>query len=422
MSKSLQQRNTRHLLLWLPLVLLVSSILFYILMSMQAHHMQEKQLALKQHNVWNTFIIQQGNIIPHIIGEYDISERNLVSEERLNEPRDTVLYYPDRKQLLPFKIMTTNFIWKTKPFQVTTYVSSTEISHLIIKVFIAEAVIFILLLIAIIIINRKTSGLLWRPFYTTMETVSEYDITKQNGIKIPAETGTKEFNELNKQLAELIKKANQAYINQKQFVENASHEMQTPLSIIRSKLELLINQPGISEKTAIFLEEITEANDRLSQMNKNLLLLAKIDNNQFPKKEKMNVSELVKSILENQRDQYDQNFSGVKVNIQADIFITANRSLMEILFNNLIKNAFIHNIPNGYIHLSLSKEEFVIENSGPSLSVEPLQLLERFKKGSDESKTTGLGLSLVNQICKLYGFKLLYEYKDKSHTLKVIFK
>ncbi|MDP9040917.1 MAG: hypothetical protein M3N30_02985, partial [Bacteroidota bacterium] len=184
MSRSLQYRNTRYLLVWLPLVLLVCSVLFYVMISMQAHHMQGKQLALKQQNVWNYFISQQANTVSHIIGEYDIKEGNSVAEGSLNEPRDTILYNADRNARLPFEMMTNNFKWKGRNYQVTAYVSSTEIHHLIIKVFVAEAVILVLLLIAITVINRKTSGLLWKPFYSTLKAVKEYDITKQNPVSL----------------------------------------------------------------------------------------------------------------------------------------------------------------------------------------------------------------------------------------------
>ena len=163
MSKTLLQRNTRFLLIWLPVVLLVCSLLFYVLMRMQAHHMQEEQLLLKQNNIWNAFRAKSGNIERNIFGEYDISEGSLNADIELNEPRDTVLYYADKRKSLPFKIFTSNLQWNKQTYQITTYISSTEISHLIIKVFLGEALLFALLLIAIVILNRKSSGLLWRP-------------------------------------------------------------------------------------------------------------------------------------------------------------------------------------------------------------------------------------------------------------------
>jgi signal transduction histidine kinase len=421
MSKPLLQRNTRFLLIWLPVVLLVCSLLFYLLMQMQAHHMQEKQLLLKQHDIWNVFVAKSGNIEKHIIGEYDITEGKANPNIELDEPRDTTVYYSDKKQSVPFERLTGEFSWNGKPYTVTTYISSVEISHLIIKVFLAEAFILFLLLIAIVILNLKSSRLLWKPFFITMKKMNEYDITRNQSLALPTKTGTAEFDELNKTLASLIDKVNSAYHNQKQFVENASHEMQTPLAIIRSKLELLINQPDLTEKAAFLLGDITEANDRLSQMNRTLLLLAKIENNQFPDTEEVNISQMLKQIINNFQSHYD-NFPFLTTNIEDNVITNANRSLIEILLANLVNNAIIHNRAEGKINITLQSSQLLIENTGLQLETDPKELFERFKKGSHQTKTTGLGLALVKQICHLYHYGIGYEYNNGWHKLKIIFK
>ncbi|MES1221201.1 MAG: HAMP domain-containing sensor histidine kinase, partial [Bacteroidota bacterium] len=217
-----------------------------------------------------------------------------------------------------------------------------------------------------------------------------------------------------------VEKINAAYSNQKQFVENASNEIQTPLAIIRSKLDLFINEPGLTEKTAALLADITEANDRLSQMNKSLLLLAKIDNNQFPEQARINISALLEKILFNYQEHYDS-FPALTKSIQPGVHITANAALAEILFTNLVKNAVIHNIRDGYISISLNSNQFTIENSGEALSENPELLFERFKKGNNASKTTGLGLALVKQIADLYNMNLKYNYQNSIHQVSIIF-
>jgi len=317
--------------------------------------------------------------------------------------------------------MTGRFHLNGKDYQVTTYVSSTEINHLIIKVFLVEAFIFVLLFVAVIYINRKTSAALWMPFRETMKKLNEFDITKKQPFEVPAQTGITEFNELNAVADNLVTKAKQAYHNQKQFVENASHEIQTPLAIIRSKLELLINQPGMTEKTAGLLADITEANERLSQMNRNLLLLAKIENNQFPAKGPVDLSVLLNKIIDTYQLHYEERFPSISKYIQQNVSITANPSLIEILINNLVRNAIIHNIPSGFIRVELNSNAFKIWNSGPALEMAPEQLFERFRKGNDEVKSTGLGLALVKQICQLYDFKLDYHYAGETHEITVIF-
>jgi signal transduction histidine kinase len=422
MSNSLQKKNTRYFLIWLPVVLLIGTLIFYVMMGMHAHHMQEKQLELKQKNVWNAFVEKREPVASHITGEYDIAEGATLPADRLGEPRDTAVYYPADKKWVAFKVLTSQFSLNGKPYQLTTYVSSKEITHLIIKVLATEAFIFILLLGAIVVINRKSSGLLWRPFYATMKKMGEYDIIKNQSLQLAEQTGISEFDQLNRAITNLINSVNLAYSNQKQFVENASHELQTPLAIIRSKLDLLINSPQLTEETAGLLADITEANERLGQMNKNLLLLTKIDNNQFPEQTRINLSGTIERLLAHYEGYYDEDLPLIKKSVQPDIHLVANLSLIEILVGNLINNAIVHNIPGGYVDIRLANKEFIIENTGYAIEGETDMLFERFKKGREQSKTTGLGLSLVKQICQLYQFDLQYKYTGNIHWVRMNFE
>jgi len=421
MNKSLQQKNTWYLLVWLPLVLLAGTLLFYVLMSMHAHHMEEEQLELKQKNIRNALMITPEGIASHIRGEYDILKGNPVRKDWLNKQRDTTIYYPDNKEWVAFKLLTQQYVLKGEKYQLTTYVSSKEIAHLIIKVLVAEAVIFVLLLGAIVIINRKSSGLIWRPFYATMGKVKEYDIIKNQTLQLARQTGISEFDQLNQVITNLVDNVNRAYLNQKQFVENASHELQTPLAIIRSKVELLADTSNLTEETAGLLNDITEANERLSQMNKNLLLLAKIDNNQFPEQRRVDFSNVVEKALLFYRDYWDGELPLIRESVEPGVYLMANASLLEILVTNLVKNSVVHNIPNGHVTIQLANHELVIENTGHSIAGSTEQLFERFKKGREGSETTGLGLSLVKQICHFYQFELQYSYADNIHRVRVNF-
>lgn len=418
MSKPLLQRNTRLLLIWLPVVLLVCSLLFYEVLTLHAHHMQEKYLTLKQQNIWSAFVARPQNMERHVMGEYDITEKDGLSVGPVSRLKDTALLYAETGKKLPFRTLISLRQWNGRTYLIATYVSSTEISHLVIKVFATEAVILILLLLAIALLNLSSSRWLWKPFFSTMKEVEGFDITKNKAVHLPAQTGTREFDELNQVLTDFISKANAAYYSQKQFVENASHEMQTPLAIIRSKLELLINRPQLTEKSASLLEDITQANDRLSQMNRTLLLMAKIENSQFPQTEQVNISQIIQLTLENFQNHYDH-FPELKFMMEENVIVSANRPLLEILVSNLINNAIVHNIPGGNIHIALQGMQLVIENTGPAPDSHPEELFERFKKGSPQAGTTGLGLSLVKQICLLYGYGIHYHYRSGWHVITV---
>jgi len=421
MTKTLQQKSTRYFLIWLPLVLLVGTGLFYILMSTHAHHMEEEQLELKQENIWNAIVANRDRPAVHITGEYDLAKGSPVRSDFLDIQRDTAIYYPVGKDWEPFKILTEQHVLNGQPYQLTTYISSREITHLIIKVFIADVFVFILLLVAIVVINRKSSRLLWQPFYTTLKAMQSYDINQNQSLPLDGHTGTREFDQLNQVITHLIGHVNQAYSNQKQFTENASHELQTPLAIIRSKLDLLIDSSTLNEETAGLLADITEANDRLSQLNKNLLLLTKIDNHQYPGQSPVGVSEAIEKLLAHYQEHHGGNLPVIHRSIQPGIRVKANGSLLDILLSNLINNAFVHNIPNGFINVRLDNRALIVENSGHSIEGEPERLFERFKKGREESKTTGLGLSLVQRICGIYHFDLHYHYGENIHRITVVF-
>ena len=421
MSKPLLIKNTRSLLVWLPLVLLASCLLFYIVLRMHAHHMQEKQLLLKQDNVWTSFSQNPDNFPMQMQGEYDLTEVSSTPSIE-DEPIDTSVYFAKRQQTLPFQAMSGYHELSGKTYLLTTYVSSREIRHLIIKVFLTEAMILLLLLLTVIIVNKRNSRLLWQPFLSSMQKVKGYSITDNQNIDLPVSTGTTEFDELNKEITYLIKNVNQAYLQQKQFVENASHEMQTPLAIIRSKLELLINQRELTEQTAILLGDITEANDRLSQMNKTLLLLAKIENNQFPEMEEINVGNLLQRLLRNYQDHYENDFPKLVQDVQSNVMVKANYSLIEILLSNILKNAIEHNQKDGVIEIGLSGLKLSVKNTGTQPETETENFFERFKKGAHHAKTTGLGLSLVRQICLLYQYSIEYIFQDGWHEIIVKFR
>ena len=421
MSQPLQQRNTRVLMTWLPLVMLAGSVFFYYLMKGHILHAQQQQLQLKQDNIWRAFALTSNAIPSHIAGEYDVVPTTADTVHLSEHPRDTTIVYPDRGAV-DFNILTRPRVLKGTIYLVTTYISAKEIRHLIIKVGVAEALIFILLLIAIIVVNRGASSRLWRPFYSTMKAVRGYDIRQNKSLLLDADTGIEEFDRLNQTLMALIDRVDQAYRNQKQFTENASHELQTPLAIIRSKVELLMEGAGLDEDSAQLLQEITEANERLSQMNKNLLLLTRIENGMFPEVGPIALSDLVSRLSTFFREYHEDEAIRTAVSIQPGVAIAANAALIEVLVGNLLRNAYIHNLPNGWVNVQLSDKALVIENSGPALDTDPERLWDRFRKGRVDNRTTGLGLALVRQIAQLYQYEIRYTYQDGKHRLWVCFQ
>jgi signal transduction histidine kinase len=407
MSQPLQRKYTRSLLTWLPLVMLAGSVFFYLTLIGHIRHMKHQQLQLKQTNFWNAYAFDTVHVPTSLFGEYTI----VPGAARADVEADSAN--------LAYMVQTHRLAGR--PYIVTTYISAKEYRHLLIKSGTAEAIIFVVLLLTILIVNRSASRRLWTPFYTTMNAIRGYDIRQNKTLTLATATGIEEFDRLNRTLLDLIDNVDQAYRNQKQFTENASHELQTPLAIIRSKVELLIESPTLNEDDAGLLQEITEANERLSQMNKNLLLLTRIENGQFPESGPIDLSQLVLRVIRFFGEYYENEIARTAIAVQPEVYVTANPALVEVLVNNLLRNAYIHNIPGGWVDVQLTSKALVIKNTGPVIEGDAERLFDRFKKGRPDSRTTGLGLALVRQIAQLYTYDIRYTCLGSVHELRVVF-
>ncbi len=417
----LLQKNTRYLLKFLPLVLLGCTLLFFLLLRKQTLHLQKEQLLLKQKNVVDELKSGHLHIDQSVTGEFEIKEIT-GNALPISDPMDTVINYPARKETIPFQMMRTIISFSGKQYALTTFVSSEEITHLKIAVFGSQFLIYLILFFAIFRINKRLSITLWQPFYHTMNSLDSYDIHKQQAPELETSTGTDEFNELNKAIKQLSDRNTQAYNNQKQFVENASHEIQTPLAVIRSKVELLMEQPELSPASAELIMDIGDANNRLSKMNHTLILLSKIQNNQFLERSDLNLSEILDKNLKNLSGYYLENMPVYRLEIPKAVILKGNAELIDILCSNLLRNAVIHNRPSGSIKIKLDFTHLLIENTGDALDIDPQLLFERFRTANTKLiKTTGLGLSLVKQICDLHGFKATYTYEDSLHRIRINF-
>ncbi|HSV10951.1 MAG TPA: HAMP domain-containing sensor histidine kinase, partial [Hanamia sp.] len=212
------------------------------------------------------------------------------------------------------------------------------------------------------------------------------------------------------------------YESLKSFTENASHEIQTPLAIIKNKIELLLQSENFDETQVNAIQSVNEAASKLSRLNQSLLLLAKIENRQFEQAEKINFSDVVHRTAENFEELALIKNISIEKNITDPVFIKINDTLAEILASNLILNAIKHNLPNGNIKINLSVKSMLVSNTGNEPNENTDHFFERFKKSSSSRDSIGLGLAIVKTICDTYGFGVSYSYKSGIHSVKVDFQ
>ena len=212
------------------------------------------------------------------------------------------------------------------------------------------------------------------------------------------------------------------YLSLKEFSENASHEMQTPLAIIQSKLELLFQKQDIGEENLKAVNSAYQAVNRLSKLHHELNLLTRIENQEYRDLESIDLKSFLENQIENFSDILELKNIELNRSIVSDLKVNANTYLLEILFSNLFSNAIKHNLAKaGKINIELKEKTFTISNTGMEPEYALDSLFERFKKGKPGAESTGLGLALVKQICSVHGFNISYSFHNKLHILKLEF-
>lgn len=226
---------------------------------------------------------------------------------------------------------------------------------------------------------------------------------------------------LNQAVTDMARKSKEVFESQKQFIENASHELQTPLSVIQSRLEALIGQAELTGKQASIIEGIIVSTQRIKKLNKTLLLLSKIENKQFLLNEKVDIKEIIDKSLEFFEEQKEALNLQIRLETSNCLIIQGNVLLSETLIQNLLKNAYMHNIQKGSISIACDKQKLTISNTGQSLPIDQDKIFSRFYKKSDNPETWGLGLAIAYKIAQTSGWSLKYAKQSDQHIFEVLF-
>jgi signal transduction histidine kinase len=308
---------------------------------------------------------------------------------------------------------------KGKNYRIALNHSKIDDHNLLMTIIGLISLLLLLFLIVTNLFNRNLSVRLWKPFYQIVQQVKQFNPTKAS-VHQPVLTNIEEFKTLDQALQQMTNKIVMDFLSLKQFTENASNEMQTPLAIIRSQLELLLNHEQHDEKTLQHLNQIQQSTAKLSKLNKSLLLLSRIENNQFEPVELLDLKDVILQKL----DAMELLIADKAIDVETDLIpvsVSANPDLIDILVSNLISNAIKHNLPKGELNLHLSENSLITRNTGIELNLPAEQLFERFRKADESSKSVGLGLAIVKEICELYGWTVDYKNEENWHEVIITF-
>jgi signal transduction histidine kinase len=282
------------------------------------------------------------------------------------------------------------------------------------------ALIIGFLVLAFFVVNWLLSKTLWKPFYKTLDKLNNYDLQKYTVEHFDSST-TKEFDQLNEALNKMTKEINEAFIQQKEFTENASHELQTPLAIIKANIGLLLQSPNLKAEEINQLEVIDNTTQKLASLNKALLLLAKIENHQFKEMQMVDMGAVVSKVIKHFDDLIAAKNINIENKIDQKLALQMNPVLADILITNLFQNAIRHNFDGGKIIIEIINNNLVISNTGQPLDISNEDLFVRFKKNDSSKESLGLGLSIVKSIGALYKINIAYTYNNSLHTFTLRF-
>ncbi len=278
--------------------------------------------------------------------------------------------------------------------------------------------LYVLMLISVLFISVWVVSYNMRPLKAMLRWLDEYNPGKAMP-PVPSDTNVTEFRHLADTIRNAAERFDVQYLEQKRFIGNASHELQTPLAACSNRIEMLLDSPDLTEKQAGELVKVHGSLQDLIRLNRTLLLLTKIENGQFPNTSEINFRDLVTGSVEMFQEIYPGRNITVTTDIASPFVVEMNDQLALILVRNLVKNAFIHSRPGSVVSVCMDSSGFSVSNPGTS-ALDGTGIFSRFYHGqSSEEGSTGLGLAIVHSICKSYGMSVSYVFREESHVFTV---
>ena len=325
---------------------------------------------------------------------------------------DTMMYMQNENDFEPVRMLKTVFEQDNRFYSMRVITSMVEEDDLISELLYSLLWLYLGLVLTILLLNNLLLKRIWRPFNQLMEQLAGFRLEDPKPVATH-KTNIDEFNTLAQTVDNLLQANIASYANQKQFIENASHELQTPLAITMNKLELLAEEGRLNAKQSGLISSAISNLARLQRLNQSLLLLSKIENKQFPGLTAVNINLLIHRLLDDFNDEISFRQLTVELQEATECIWQMHPDLADIMISNLIRNSISHNHPGGSITILIQQSSIMLKNSGKTDHLDEREIFRRFVKGRS-SASTGIGLAIVKAIADLYGFHISYAF-DAEH-------
>lgn len=334
---------------------------------------------------------------------------------------DTLMYMQDaddeQLELEPVRMLMTAFENEGRFYELRIINSMVEEDDLMEELLWEALWLYSVLVLVIVVINNVVLRRLWKPFYAFLHQLKNYRLGSSGSFP-GVRTRTKEFADLQNAVNILLQHNLETYEQQKQFIGNAAHELQTPLAIATNKLELLMEKEGLESEQAEGIAEIMDIVERMVRLNKSLLLLTRIENKQFLDNQPVSLNNIVYQTVRDLEEMAEFKDVRISVTEHTELFARMDISLANTVVSNLLRNAVFHNVPNGTVHVEIFENKIRFLNTGKKESLNAREIFSRFYKSGNERSGTGLGLAIVKAICTLYDFSVSYDFVKDQHCFE----
>ena len=329
----------------------------------------------------------------------------------------TAIYFTTELEKEEVRMLTTAFRCEQngKYYHVQFFISTVESDDLTENMLYLLLGLWIALSLTMFAVSKIIIAKANKPFYQLLDELEKFRLDDSRMINLPT-ARIKEYIRLNSAVKELLEKSIHTFNAQKMFIENTSHELQTPLAIVIARLETLLEKYGDNETLLHELASLLTVLNRMKRLNTNLLLLSKINNRQFADSRTVNLRERMEAVIAEFEDLAEYRKITVEQTGDAAPALQMNEDLAHILLANLVKNAIAHNTPDGVIRIRYAPDLITIANTGDKAAI---AVFDRYQAGAGDEKSPGLGLSIVASIAGLYQIAVDYCYEEEMHVFKL---
>lgn len=252
---------------------------------------------------------------------------------------------------------------------------------------------------------------LLKPFYKIIDTKIRWVNEPEAFDHTPINAKSKDFKELDLVLNQMMNRIADVFKKEKQFISNVSHELLTPIALLKNKLENLLQNESLDDNAIDKIAASLRTLDMLKKIINNLLLISRIENHQYESNERINFQHIINELQEDLQDRIEDKRIRFTNETKHDFVFTGNKTLMHILIYNLVTNAIKYNKPDGEIIVSdgfLQNRYFIsITDSGIGLNESQIEnIFNRFTRVSSEQEGQGLGLAIAKSIAVFHHIEI----------------